>query len=153
MSRKASPVKETFMSKLRSGAIYLAWFQALIATLGSLFFSEVMQLTPCMLCWYQRIFMYPLVAVLTVGILLRDANIKYYVLPLSLTGLAISMYHNLLYYGILAESMAPCTTGVSCTVRQIEWFGFITIPLMALTAFVVITFSLLIYKRGSQSHG
>ncbi|HRN50776.1 MAG TPA: disulfide oxidoreductase [Anaerolineales bacterium] len=141
------------MSKLRSGAIYLAWFQALIATLGSLFFSEVMQLTPCMLCWYQRIFMYPLVAVLTVGILLRDANIKYYVLPLSLTGLAISMYHNLLYYGILAESMAPCTTGVSCTVRQIEWFGFITIPLMALTAFVVITFSLLIYKRGSQSHG
>lgn len=140
----------SLLSKFRSNAIYLAWFQALIATLGSLFFSEVMQLTPCLLCWYQRIMMYPLVIVLTVGILLRDTHTKYYVLPLSLIGLSISIYHNLLYYGIISESLAPCTMGISCTTRQIEWLGFITIPLMALTAFIVITFSMLFYKRGME---
>lgn len=142
--------ERSFLSRLRSNVIYLAWFQALIATLGSLFFSEIMQLTPCLLCWYQRIMMYPLVIVLTVGILLRDPRTKYYVLPLSLIGLSISVYHNLLYYGIIAESLAPCTMGISCTTRQIEWLGFITIPLMALTAFIVITFSMLFYKRGVE---
>jgi disulfide bond formation protein DsbB len=107
--------------------IYLAWFQALIATMGSLFFSEVMQLPPCVLCWYQRIAMYPLVAILTVGILARDSHVKRYLLPLALVGLTIAIYHNLLYYGILPENIAPCTAGVSCTSRQIEWLGFITI--------------------------
>ena len=150
MSQNELIVERTSLSKLRSNAIYLAWFQALIATLGSLFFSEVMQLTPCLLCWYQRIMMYPLVIVLTVGILLRDMRTKYYVLPLSLIGLSISIYHNLLYYGLISESLAPCTTGISCTTRQIEWLGFITIPLMALTAFIVITFSMLFYRRGME---
>lgn len=135
---------------VRSNLVYLAWFQALVATLGSLFFSEVMHLTPCVLCWYQRIMMYPLVLILTVGVLLRDWRLRYYVLPLSLIGFAIAVYHNLLYYNILPESIAPCTAGVSCTTRQIEWFGFITIPLMALTAFTVITFSMFFYKQGQS---
>lgn len=139
-----------FYTILRSNLAYLAWFQGLIATLGSLFFSEVMDLAPCILCWYQRIMMYPLVFILTVGILLRDQRLRYYVLPLSITGLIISIYHNLLYYNIISESLAPCTAGVSCTTRQIELFGFITIPLMALTAFTVITFSMILYKRGEE---
>lgn len=142
--------KTTLRETIRSNLVYVAWFQALIATLGSLFFSEVMQLTPCLLCWYQRIMMYPLVLILTVGILLREGRLRYYVLPLSVIGLAIAIYHNLLYYGIIPESIAPCTAGISCTTRQIEWLGFITIPLMSLTAFAVITFSMLLYKRGEQ---
>lgn len=132
---------------IRSNLIYLAWLQALVATLGSLFFSEVMQLPPCVLCWYQRIMMYPLVFVITVGILLREQRLRFYVLPLSLVGLSISIYHNLLYYGVIEESLAPCTMGISCTTRQIEWFGFITIPLMALVAFSVITLSMIFYKQ------
>ncbi|MDX2160971.1 MAG: disulfide oxidoreductase [bacterium] len=131
---------------IRESIIYLAWFQAAIATAGSLFFSEVMQLPPCVLCWYQRIAMYPLAAILTVGILSRDSHVKRYVLPLALIGLSIAVYHNLLYYGILPESITPCTAGVSCTSRQIEWLGFITIPLMSLTAFTVITLSVLFHK-------
>ena len=127
--------------------LYIAWIVALVATVGSLFFSEVMQLPPCVLCWYQRIAMYPLVLVLGVGILTRDARVKAYALPLVLVGLAVSIYHNLLYYGILPESIAPCVEGISCTSRQIELLGFITIPLMALTAFVAITACLLIYKQ------
>ena len=140
------------MKTLKANLVYLAWFQALIATLGSLFFSEIMQLTPCVLCWYQRITMYPLLLILTVGILLRDQRLRFYVLPLSLIGLAIAVYHNLLYYNVIPESIAPCTAGVSCTTRQIEWFGFITIPLMALTAFTIITFSMILYKRGEHIH-
>jgi disulfide bond formation protein DsbB len=126
----------------------VAWVQALIATLGSLYFSEVMTLPPCVLCWYQRIAMYPLVVVLGVGLLLRERRIRLYALPLSLAGLAIALYHNLLYYGIIPESIQPCTTGVSCTSRQIEWLGFITIPLLSLVAFTVISAALI--AHGSE---
>ncbi len=129
---------------------YLAWVIALIATAGSLFFSEVMQLPPCVLCWYQRIAMYPLVVIIGIGIITRDGRLKNYALPICLIGLAISIYHNLLYYGILPESITPCTEGISCTSRQIEWLGFITIPLMALTAFVGVALCLIVYKNSEQ---
>ena len=125
---------------------YMAWMTALAATAGSLFFSEVMDLPPCVLCWYQRIAMYPLVVIIGIGIATRDLRWKTYALPITLIGLIISVYHNLLYYGLISESLAPCTQGISCTSRQIEWLGFITIPLMALTAFVSLTACLLLYK-------
>ncbi len=125
---------------------YLAWAVALVSTVGSLFFSEVMGLPPCQLCWYQRIAMYPLVFVIGAGIVMRDGRMKYYGLPLCLTGLAISIYHNLLYYGVVPESVAPCAAGISCTSRQIEWLGFITIPLMALAAFTALALCLLCYQ-------
>jgi disulfide bond formation protein DsbB len=123
----------------RSLLVLVAWIQAVVAMAGSLYFSDVMLMPPCVLCWYQRICMYPLVAVLGVGFLLRERRIHFYVLPLSLIGLGIALYHKLLYYGIIAESIVPCTTGISCTARNIEWFGFITIPLLSLTAFSVIS--------------
>lgn len=125
---------------------YLAWSVALVATIGSLFLSEVMELPPCLLCWYQRIAMYPLVAVIAAGIVLRDQRLKYYVLPLAFAGLMIAVYHNLLYYHVIPESIAPCQAGISCTSRQIEWFGFVTIPLMSLAAFITIAVCLLLYK-------
>lgn len=82
--------------------------------------------------------MYPLVAILATGIIRKDGDIHLYVLPLSLAGLAISIYHNLLYWGILPESIAPCMAGISCTTKFFEWFGFVTIPFLALVAFSVI---------------
>lgn len=130
----------------RSILPYLAWGIALVATVGSLFFSEVMGLPPCVLCWYQRIAMYPLVLIIGGGILTQDNRLRFYALPLCVAGLLISIYHNLLYYGILPESILPCTAGVSCTSRQIEWLGFITIPLMALAAFVSLALCLLFHK-------
>ena len=133
-------------SLLRRYLPYLAWAQALAATTGSLFFSEVLQLAPCVLCWYQRILMYPLVVILGVGILLRDRRLRFYVLPLSLTGLVVATYHNLLYYGVLPEGLTQCAIGVSCTERQLELFGFVTIPLMSLSAFAVITVAMLMYQ-------
>ena len=126
--------------------LYIAWTIALVATLGSLFFSEIMELPPCVLCWYQRIAMYPLVFILAIGILLKDKKVFVYAIPLCLIGLGIAVYHNLLYYGIIPESITPCQKGISCTSRQIEWLGFITIPLMSLVVFISITISILIYR-------
>jgi len=127
--------------------VYIAWFQALIATLGSLYFSEIAHFTPCTLCWYQRIFMYPQVIILAVGILDNNKRIYKYILPLSLIGGAIAFYHNLLYYRIFPENLTPCTTGVPCTTKFFAWFGFITIPLLSLTAFTVISLCMLIFIR------
>ena len=135
-----------YINSIRENLPYLAWITTLCAAAGSLFFSEVMELPPCVLCWYQRIAMYPLVVVIGVGIVLRDTRVKYYALALSGIGLLVSIYHNLLYYGLIPESIVPCAEGVSCTSRQIEWLGFITIPLMSLTAFVIVTLSLLMYR-------
>ena len=128
---------------------YAAWIAALVATAGSLFFSEVMELPPCILCWYQRIAMYPLVVIIGVGIIRRDARWKYYALPLALIGLAISVYHNLLYYNVIPESISPCKEGISCTTVQIEWLGFITIPLMGLTSFILVSALTVFYKPSS----
>jgi disulfide bond formation protein DsbB len=125
---------------------YAAWVLALLSVAGSLFFSEVMELPPCVLCWYQRIAMYPLVLIIGIGIVSKDGRWKAYALPLALIGLAIAVYHNLIYYGVIPESLTPCTQGVSCSERQIEWFGFVTIPLMGLMSFLIISAILLIHK-------
>ncbi len=125
---------------------YAAWVLALLSMAGSLFFSEVMDLPPCVLCWYQRIAMYPLVLIIGIGIVTNDLRWKTYALPLALIGLVISVYHNLVYYGVIPESLTPCTQGVSCSERQIEWLGFITIPLMGLASFVAITLAIALFK-------
>jgi disulfide bond formation protein DsbB len=106
--------------------------------LGSLFFSDVMGLPPCTLCWYQRITMYPIVVISTVALLVRDRNAARYMWPLVIAGIAITVYHCLLYYGVIPDEITPCGVGVSCTERQIEWFGFISIPLLSLGSFLAV---------------
>lgn len=130
--------------------LFLAWFMSAVATLGSLFFSEVMKFPPCVLCWYQRICMYPLVLVLFMGLFPYEKKVARFALPLALVGWIIALYHNLLYYHILPESAAPCVQGISCTTVQIQWFGFVTIPFMSLVAFSFIVVSLLLMKRISH---
>lgn len=127
---------------------YAAWLIALSGVAASLFLSDVMGLPPCSLCWYQRIAMYPLVIIIGAGILTRDLSWKLYALPLAIIGLLISAYHNLLYYGLIAEDLAPCTEGVPCNARQLELFGFVTIPLMSLTAFFLLTLLIALYNKG-----
>jgi disulfide bond formation protein DsbB len=91
--------------------------------------------------------MYPLVLILLVGILKKDKKLYRYVLPLSIIGILVSGYHNLLYYKIIPENIAPCINGISCTTKFIEYFGFITIPFLSFTAFVIITVSMLVYRH------
>ncbi|HEY1074927.1 MAG TPA: disulfide oxidoreductase [Patescibacteria group bacterium] len=132
--------------------LYGAWCVAIIAMLGSLFFSEVMHLPPCILCWYQRICMYPLVLILGVGIYTRDKHIVSYVLPLSILGMGIALYHNLLYYGFIPESLAPCRAGISCTTKLIEWWGFVTIPFLSFVAFGLITTAMFLVLKQSKGN-
>lgn len=129
----------------RSYLVYAAWAQALAATAGSLYFSEIRDFVPCTLCWYQRILMYPLVVIIAVGIVRRDSGIYWTVLPLSLLGAGIAIYHNLLQQGVISEGVLSCRFGVPCEAKWIEWLGFITIPMMSLTAFSVITVLMAIY--------
>jgi len=88
-----------------------------------------------------------MIPILAIGIYLKDKKLPFYVLPLSVSGLFIAIYHNLLYYKILPESATPCLLGVSCTTKYIEWFGFITIPLLSLIAFLIITVCMIGYGR------
>ncbi len=117
---------------------YLALLTACVATAGSLYFSLVLHWLPCDLCWYQRICMYPLTIIIVVNTLRRDAGLELYVLPLSLIGAVIAMYHYLLQK--TDWFTAPmCLSGVPCSGDYLNWFGLITIPLLALIAFVLIT--------------
>ena len=118
--------------------IFGAWLIASVSTLGALFFGEVMQLPPCVLCWYQRIFMFPLVVILPLGLFPFDRNVVRYALPLALIGFLFAVFHMLLVAGVIPESIKPCTQGVPCSETVIEWFGFVTIPLLSVLAFLTI---------------
>jgi len=131
--------------------IFLAWLVAFSSVLISLFFSEVMQLPPCALCWYQRICMYPLVLIFLVGLLPFDKRVVKFSLPLVVVGWLIAIYHNLLYYKILPESAAPCREGVSCTEDALEAFGFVTIPMLSFLAFGLLVILLLVVAK-RKSH-
>jgi disulfide bond formation protein DsbB len=124
-----------------------AWIAAIIATLGSLYFSEVMHFIPCTLCWYQRIFMYPLAIILGIAVYRNDQGIYKYVLPLSVIGMLISGYHTLLQKIPYLQQFEMCTSGVPCSKDYINWLGFMTIPLLAFIAFTIITVSMIILAR------
>ena len=131
--------------------VFVAWLVASTATLGALFLGEVMQLPPCVLCWYQRIFMFPLALILPVGLFPYDRRVVRYGLPLALFGWLVAVFHQLLVSGVIPESIRPCTQGVPCTETVIEWFGFVTIPLLSIAAFSTIIALLLATRfRGSE---
>jgi len=118
--------------------VFSAWLVAAMATLGALFMSEIMGFAPCVLCRWQRIFMFPLVLVLALGLFPFDPKVLRYALPLATMGLLVAGFHVLLTMGIVPETLAPCRDGVPCKTLQIEWFGFVTIPLLSFFAFLVL---------------
>lgn len=127
--------------------LYFAWVVSICAFLGSLFFSDVLKLVPCKLCWFQRICMYPLVFIIGVSLIVKDKKVPYYILPLSTIGWVIAFYHVLLYNKILPEAVGFCEAGISCTTKYVSYFGFLSIPMMSLIAFTLITsFSIYYYK-------
>ena len=128
--------------------IFFAWLVATIATLGSLFFSEVMEYPPCVLCWYQRILMYPLVIIFLVGLFPLDKNIFRHSVPFAMLGWITALYHNLLQYEIISKSMTPCTQGIPCSTKYIDVFGFISIPMLSFIAFsIILTLLFLFFNR------
>jgi disulfide bond formation protein DsbB len=122
--------------------VFAAWLLATVSTLGALFLSEVMRVAPCALCWYQRAFMFPLVLVLAAGLFPLDRKVVRYAFPLAAAGWLVALFHLLLTKGFIPESMAPCAQGIPCSRIQIEWFGFVTIPLLSLLSFSAIGLAL-----------
>jgi len=127
--------------------LFVTWVLVSVSTLGSLFFSYFMEFAPCVLCWYQRVCLFPLVLVLAAGLFPFDRRVVMYALPLAVTGWLTAFYHTLLYSEIIPESIQPCSQGVSCTETYIDLFGFITIPMLSLFSFSTVVILLIILKR------
>ena len=127
--------------------IFLCWLMASVSAMGSIFFSYIMGFAPCVLCWYQRIFLFPLVIILAVGLFPFDKSAVKYALPLAIAGWLTAFYHNLLYAGIIPETIQPCSQGVSCTEEYIDLFGFLSIPMLSLLSFSIITTLLIVLNR------
>ena len=126
--------------------LFVCWLLAAVSTTGSIFFSHVMEFAPCVLCWYQRIFLFPLVIILAIGLFPLDRRAVRYALPLAMAGWLTALYHNLLYSDILPKSIQPCSEGVSCTEEYIDLFGFLTIPMLSLLGFSTIIALLITLK-------
>jgi len=126
----------TLRDSLGDLSLWLAWLVALTATVGSLYYSIGAHFSPCELCWYQRICMYPLAVILLVGALLQDRRVYWYALPPAVVGLVIAIYHTQLQ--AFPKQKTFCDLNNPCTNRYIWKFGFVSIPLMDLVAFVFI---------------
>lgn len=138
-------------SDQRDNLLFFAWAISVIATLGSLYFSEIRQYPPCDICWYIRIIMYPIVLILGIAIIKKDYSAALYSTIFSGIGIPVSLY---LYFiqkiPTFAENVPACGV-VPCSVQYINWLGFITIPFLALTAFIMIFLtSVMVLKRNKE---
>jgi disulfide bond formation protein DsbB len=127
-----------------------AWGVALLAMAGSLYFSEVANYTPCTLCWYQRIAMYPLVLILGIAAIRRDPGIRVYAIPLAAIGAVVAAYHYLLEWFPEIDT-GVCQVGIPCTQVWFREFGFVSLPLLALVAFALVITLLLVPLRSDAA--
>ena len=133
-------------------ALYAAWVVALVSTLGALFIGEVMGRVPCVLCWYQRIAMFPLALILGIACLRSDLSIRLYVLPLSAIGGLIAFWHSLLFAGIIPTPLQPCErNGPSCSGAEQVLFDLLPLPYLSFAAFAGILLLLTIPYRKKAS--
>lgn len=131
--------------------LFAAWLVATVSALGALFLSEIMGVAPCVLCWYQRVFMFPLVFVLAAGLFPLDPRVVRYALPLAAAGWLIAAFHVLLTWGIVPQGLSPCVRDIPCSRIEVQWFGFLTIPLLSLSSFTVIAAALAAARSRSTS--
>jgi disulfide bond formation protein DsbB len=146
-SRFSEPVRRArarIIELGRPSALPIAWVAAMIATAGSLFYSEYAHFVPCELCWYQRIAMYPMTVILGIAALRRDATVWRYALPVVVGGGLISIYHYQLER--FPSQGGVCDEAVPCTLVWVWKFHYISIPFMALSAFALIALCLLVAR-------
>ncbi len=124
------------------------------ATAGSLYYSQIRQFEPCQLCWYQRILMYPMAVLFVVALIKKDTSVRRYVLPLAAIGASISAYHNYIQIFPDLDASGACGFGPSCSGKYINVFNNVSIPVMALSAFlmiIVVTVALYLNERDDAS--
>lgn len=132
-------------------ALIGAWLVALTASLGAIFIGEVMGQAPCVLCWFQRAFMFPLAIILAVAAFRSDRSVIAYAAPLAVIGWVAALYHLLLYLGVVSERLQPCGAGPSCAEGAMTLYGSLPIPLLSLCAFTAIILFLIFCYRNSKS--
>ncbi|WP_127585864.1 disulfide oxidoreductase [Paenibacillus koleovorans] len=130
--------------------LYFSWIIAVVAMLGSLYFSEVKGYLPCKLCWYQRILMYPQVLLLGIAAVRKHTWMYAYVLPMTVLGFCISLYHYMMEKTDWFPSNSFSCGMVPCDAEYINWFGFVTIPFLALTGFTLISILQIMLWRYSK---
>ena len=129
--------------------LLLAWLIATAATMGALFLGEVMGMAPCVLCWYQRIFMFPIAIILGIACFTDDRRGAVYALTLALGGLAMAGYHTLQVAGLIPKAWVPCSAGVSCADQKLEILNGVQIPWLSLVAFMALAVLLIVFLRKS----
>ena len=146
---RAPHLRARLQGFLEANGLLIAWLVALVATGGSLYYSEVAGYTPCELCWYQRIAMYPLSVVLGIAYFTRDVWVKRYVIPVVAIGGSISIFHYIIqrFPDLISAS---CDPAAPCTVTWVWQFHYISIPFMALSGFALIA-TLLVLTRATGS--
>ena len=132
------PIVEQLRDDLGRFALPLAWFVAAVTTAGSLYYSEVQGYVPCELCWYQRICMYPFAVILGIAAIRRAPSVRIYAIPVLAIGAFIAAYHSWIQAYPPSNGTSFCSATASCTERYVWEFDFISLPFMALSAFVVI---------------
>lgn len=132
------------------GWLAAAWVVALVSTFAALFIGEVMGMTPCQLCWYQRILMFPLAVILGIAAFANDRRGAIYALPLALGGVAVAGYHTALVAGWVPPWWTPCGAGPSCSDQKLVSLGDIQIPWLSLLAFAAIVALLYAYLRRTR---
>ncbi|MBA6252632.1 MULTISPECIES: disulfide bond formation protein B [unclassified Colwellia] len=130
--------------------LFSVWVLATISTLASLFFSEVVKLPVCSLCWYQRIAMYPLVVILPMALFPFDAKVTRYAGVLVLFGWLTALFHVLLVAGYIPKSAQPCVQDIPCSETHLNVFGFLNMPMMSLLTFSLMAL-LLFFMTKSES--
>ena len=150
-------MKEKFIRRfpniLEENFMLVTFFVSTTSMLGSLYYSEIEKLDPCSLCWYQRIFMYPLVFISAVAYLRKDYKAYFYVLPLSLIGILIAAYHYYIEQTSSDSIIGNCSASVPCNEVVLSYLGFITIPFMSFMAFLTINIVTLGYVFLKNRHG
>jgi disulfide bond formation protein DsbB len=146
----ARPTLARLRTALGDQTLQLAFVVALVATLGSLWLSDGAHFVPCRLCWYQRIAMYPMPVILGIAAVRRDVGVRVYALPVVAIGATISIWHMLVERFPSLESATSCDPANPCSLIWVERFGYLTIPTMALTAFVLLGTLLLLAPEGDR---
>ncbi len=128
--------------------LFLSWLIALVSTLSVLFIGEIMGQEPCVLCWYQRAFMFPLAVILGVACYLSDPGVWRYALPVASFGWTVAAYHTLLVAGVIPKAIEPCGAGPSCTSADMTILGVVPIPMLSMGAFSAIIILLWLIRKG-----
>ena len=144
-------IKQDPASRTTWSLLFAAWVLVTVATLGSLFFSEIMEVPVCVLCWYQRIALYPLVLILAIGLLPFDPRVLHYTTALTVAGWLTAAYHVLLVAGVIPESAQPCVQGIPCSETHLSLLGFLNIPTLSLLTFSAIGVLLFLAYRMESS--